>query len=268
VSNMVWNVSDDQGSGLTADAGPISVRVDAQPERQVVAQPEAQAAAQVDGSGGDGITELASKVELSPEEIKRRDAFDMFRSRLHDVPDPRIDQLILSLREGQSNRAVSRALVQEGYCPELNPATVRHYVARMRDALGLPGYEDPGMVAKEDDTDEPIEGQPAYKKLKWLTRIQSVRKALGMERLMGGMILPLATSEIKLLSDLIDKELAVALKTGEMKAVPEKVAVETKPVDTIVKTPADAFAVILAYRRLMKMKDQVLAAAGPEPEAE
>jgi hypothetical protein len=64
------------------------------------------------------------------------------------------------------------------------------------------------------------------------------------------MLLPQAASEIKLLSDLLDKELEVALRTGDMKTVPQKLEIDPK--EGIVSSPVEAFRVVLAYRRLQK----------------
>jgi hypothetical protein len=58
----------------------------------------------------------------------------------------------------------------------------------------------------------------------------------------------MASSEIKLMSDLLDKELEVALKTGEVKTVPQAVTFDTTNLP--VKDPASAFRVVLAARRL------------------
>jgi len=87
---------------------------------------------------------------------------------------------------------------------------------------------------------------------------------------MGGMILPTASHEIELMSKLIDKELELSLKTGEMKQAPTKVEIETPP-ELEGVTQAQAYRVILAYERLMKMGPEIVAAAAalpPETESE
>jgi hypothetical protein len=180
--------------------------------------------------------------------------FEIYRGRLHDVPDDRFERVVEALRNRQSIRSIARGLVEEGYLAYLNVTSVRVYLTKIRDALGLPGYveqaEEVDKVAKEDEADEPVEGQPAFKRLRWLTRIQQarVRKALRFEGQMAGMILPMASSEIKLLSDLLDKEAEVAMKMGALKVVPQAVTLEGTGIPVL--DPAEAFRVVLAARRL------------------
>ena len=257
---MAWNDGENEMQEV--------VQQPVQPE----VQPEVQPPVHREGAGGSTELMQVPETELNPEELESRRLFAMYRFRLHDVPDARIETLVLALRDGQSNSAVARALIEDGYGCELSPISVRHYVAKIRDALGIPGYEDPGKVATEDETDEVIEGKPAMKRLQWLARIQSarVKKSLKMEGLMGGMILPTASHEIELMSKLIDKELELSLRTGELKQAPTKVEIETPPGLEGV-TPAEAYRVILAYRRLIKMGPEIVAAAEalpPETESE
>jgi hypothetical protein len=200
----------------------------------------------VDTEGGGKAEERGVPI-LSAEER-------MYRGRLHDVPDDRFERVVEALRNRQSIRSIARGLVEEGYLAYLNVTSVRVYLTKIRDAMGLPGCveqaEEVDKVAKEDEADELIEGQPAFKRLRWLARIQQarVRKALRFEGQMAGMILPMASSEIKLLSDLLDKELEVALKTGEVKTVPQAVTLEAP--DVPVLDPAEAFRVVNAWRRV------------------
>jgi len=77
---------------------------------------------------------------------------------------------------------------------------------------------------------------------------------------MEGMILPMASQEIKLLSDLMDKEIAVAIRTGEVTTVPPPAVTLDLP-GVPIKEPAEAYRVILAYQRL-------LAVMGPQVNGE
>jgi hypothetical protein len=120
--------------------------------------------------------------------------------------------------------------------------------------MGWPKYtdqlEEPEQEEKEDEAEEVIEGQPALKRLRWLTRIQHarVRKALKTEGMMGGLNLSTTADDIKLLSDLIDRELAIAVKTGEVRAVPQQTTLNIPGVGSL--DPAQAMRVWLAYRRI------------------
>ena len=267
---MMWNSGE---SDFEKVAGPTRQLVQVDPVHQDVQGQDSVVVPGV-GTGGESATVTPPVVVLTPDEKRMMHDFDMFRARLHDVPGDRFERVLQDLRDRKSISSIARALIEEGFLAHLTPTSIRVYLTKIRDSLGLPGYagqaEEIEKVSKEDETDEPIEGQSAIKTLRWLSRLQSsrVRKALKLGGMMGGMLLPQAASEIRLMSILVDKELEVALKSGEMKPVSQKVEVETNPIDTIVKTPAEAVSVLLAYRRLMKMKDQVLAAAGPGPEAE
>ncbi|MGD0266607.1 MAG: hypothetical protein ABSD47_16880 [Candidatus Methylomirabilota bacterium] len=170
--------------------------------------------------------------------------------RKFDVPDPRFDQLVQDLRVPLPISAIARSLVQEGHLAHMHPTTIRIYLTRFRDAAGFPKYMDQPEEEKADESDEPIEGEPALKRLRWLTRIQHarVRKGLRMEGMMGGLTLATTADDIKLLSSLIDKELEVALKTGEMKTVPQAVKLDIPGIP--IHEPAEAMRVVLAYRRI------------------
>ena len=86
--------------------------------------------------------------------------------------------------------------------------------------------------------------------MRWTARVQHarVRKALRTEGMMGGLTLAQTADEIKLLSDLLDKELEVALKTGEMKTAPQTVKLQAEGIS--ITEPAEAYRVALAYRRI------------------
>jgi len=236
-----------------------------QPEVQGAVQGEVQTLVQgvVQGGGAGGAPDAAPAPdeELSVEEIERVALFRKYRDRMHDVPDDRIERLVLAMREGKSNLQAARELVEEGFCPALSPISVRHYVAKLREALGIPGWEPTEQPAPGDEKDEPIEGQPSLKQLKWLTRIQQarVRKALGMERLMGSLILPLASHEIQIMQDLIDKGLEIELKTGDLKQEPVKVEVTQTDDKFEGLTQAEAYRVYLAVRKTLKMAPEILA---------
>jgi len=127
--------------------------------------------------------------------------------------------------------------------------------------MGWPKYADRSGVGpvqeevvassgKPDEAEEVVEGQSAFRRLQWLSRIQysRVRKALKTEGMMGGLNLSTTADDIKLLSDLIDKELAIAIKTGEVKAAPQQTTLEIPGVGTL--DQAQAMRVWLAYRRI------------------
>jgi hypothetical protein len=144
------------------------------------------------------------------------------------------------------------------------------YLKELRNGMGWPKYtdqlEEPEQEEKEDEADEPIEGQPAIKRLRWVTRIQHarVRKALKTEAMMGGLTLATTADDIKLLSDLLDKELAIQLKTGEVRAVPQQVKLDVPGIS--ITEPAEAYRVILAYKRLKALLaprvDEILGPTG------
>ena len=77
-------------------------------------------------------------------------------------------------------------------------------------------------------------------------------------------MLPMASSEIKLLSDLMDKEIAVAVKTGEVKTVPQAVKLDVPGLS--ITEPAEAYKVVLAYKRLKALLaprvDEILGPTG------
>lgn len=184
------------------------------------------------GTGVERVGEPAPDPELSVENRRMLDELARWRRRFHDVPDDRFDQIVQTLRNRESIHSIARGIIEQGYCAHLHPTTVRMNLTKFRDAMGFPkhethelGPEPPARIAKEDELEELIEGSPVMKRLGWLIRIQQsrVRKALRFEGRMADMILPMASSEIKLLADLLDKELEVALKTGEMKTVPQAV---------------------------------------------
>lgn len=173
-----------------------------------------------------------------------------------------------ALRNRQSVRSIARGVIEEGHCAHLKPKTVERYVTLLRDALGLPGYAEQQaaveQVEREDQAaEEPIEGQSALSRLRWLARKQQarVRKALHMEGLMHNMVLPMATTEIKLMGDLLEKEFEITLKAGELKPVPPAPSLEGTGLE--ITTPAEAFRVLLACQRI-----KAILLAQPHPEGE
>jgi hypothetical protein len=154
----------------------------------------------------------APEPELISEKQRLLHDLQMFRGRLHDVSDERFEGVVLALRQRRSISSIARELIEEGFCAHLSPSSVRTYLAKLRDALGLPGYaaqqaELEKLEKEEEAAGEPIEGQPALNRLRWLTRKQQtrVRKALKLEGMMGDKLLPIATSQIKLMGDLLEK---------------------------------------------------------------
>ena len=76
---------------------------------------------------------------------------------------------------------------------------------------------------------------------------------------------PRLSSEIELMKKLVDKEIDVALKLGEMRPAPPKAKVPVER-NVIGGTTAEAYRVILAYRQLQKQAPKILAEAGiPDP---
>ncbi len=140
-------------------------------------------------------------------------------------------------------------------------------MGKVRDALGLPKFgeqdaEAQKKVDKEGEPDEPIEGQSALEKLRWAERIQQarVRKAVKMERMMGGMILPLATTEIKLYTNILSMEMDVTIKLGELKPTPPPPKVDTGDLEG--GSPAEAYRVVLYWNHLKKEAEKFYAAGG------
>jgi hypothetical protein len=62
------------------------------------------------------------------------------------------------------------------------------------------------------------------KRLRWLSRIQQarVRKALALERSMGGLLMDQTSKEIKLLAKVLQIEPKALLALGELKQAPEE----------------------------------------------
>ena len=208
----------------------------------------------------------APERELSAENQALALVFERWRSKFHDVPDDRFDQVVQSLRNRESIHSIARRLIEEGYCAHMHPTTVRTTLTKFRDAAGFPKYMDRPETEKEDEADQVIEGEPAIKRHQWLTRIQHarVRKALKTEAMMGGPTLATTADDIKLLSDLLDKELAIQLKTGEVRAVPQQVKLDVPGIS--ITEPAEAYRVILAYKRLKALLaprvDEILGPTG------
>ncbi len=205
-------------------------------------------------------TEPGGEIAVTPEEQRRVRDFARWRRRFHDVPDARFEEIVQALRVPESINSIARGLIEAGYLAHLHPTTIRMHLTRFRDAMGWPRYqyfnqpdpepEPPAKIDKLDETGEVIEAMPVMKQLDWLIRIQQarVRKTLQFEGQMAGMVLPMASAEIKLLSDLMDKEIEVALKTGDLKTVPQTVALDTS--ECPITDPAEAFRVVLAWKRL------------------
>jgi len=216
------------------------------------------------GSPPNDTPELVGELVLNDDEQRNADLFSRWRKRFHDIPDERFNRVVEALRVPESIGSITRGLVQEGYCAHLNPESIRLYLAKFRNAMGWPRYMDqfaePEQEEKEDEAEQLIEEAPVMKRLAWLIRVQSarVRKALNFEGQMAGMVLPMASSEIKLLSDLLDREIEVALKTGEVKTPPQKVEVATSIPGGL--DMASAFRVVLAAKKVRA----ILAAEEPE----
>ncbi len=143
-----------------------------------------------------------------------------------------------------------------------SPVTASPACTSLRQAMGLPGYVEQQAelekVEEEEAAGELIEGQPALHRLRWLWRKQQARvsRALRLENMMGGMLLPQASPEIKLMADLLDRELKVWMKNGEMKTIPQAPSLEGTGLP--ITTPTEAFRVVIAYRRLQQELTKVV----------
>ncbi len=116
-----------------------------------------------------------------------------------------------------------------------------------------PGREDLG---EESEDDQPIEGQRALNKLRWLSRIQQarVRKALALERSMGGLLLPQTDKEIKLLIVLLEKEWKLAKALGGLQATaPRRGRMEEGARVDLGVDPAAALRVVTTVRRSLRL---------------
>ncbi len=217
------------------------------------------------GSPQNEPPEGVGEPEPTIEEQRLAHLFSKWRGRFSDVPDSRFDQVVQDLRVPLSIKSIARGLVEAGYCAHLSPDTVRMNLQKFRDAMGWPRYMDQfaePAQEKEDEADKLIEEQPAIRQLHWLVRVQHarVRKALKTEAMMGGLTLAQTADEIKLMNALLDKELEIQLKTGEMKPAPQqpmKLEIEGIPIHE----PAEAMRVVCAYRRIKAL----LAARTAEP---
>lgn len=208
--------------------------------------------------GGVSAEQPGEAPAISPQGQENVGEYDRWRDRLSDVPDDRLMQMIGALRAGGSVRRQAKDLIEEGFCAHLRPNTVRYYVSGLRDSLGIPPIpmsEPAPDPAAPDDDGEPVEAHPLKDRLAWLIRLQQgrVRKALKAEALMSGFLLPMASSEIKLMAELLDREIAIAVRTGEIGPTgpPEPDELRNLPVSS----PAEAFRVVLAYKRLLAISE-------------
>ncbi len=82
--------------------GQMAPRIDAQVEPEVEGT--------VDGESRGGSTEGSTAVPegISAEEQRVLHDFAMYRARLHDIPDARLEQVLAVLRAGQSVRSLAR----------------------------------------------------------------------------------------------------------------------------------------------------------------
>jgi hypothetical protein len=271
---MAYNEDDDRksesGEGILPGAGPSAGAVHAQVQVPVQG-PVQGVSAVVNEEAAQGGTQ-----GLTIEEQMNRAVFERFRSLFHDVSDDRFTEIVRALTAAESINSIAQKLIESGYCAHLKPSSVRMYLCRFREAMDWPKYrrspvepaveeivEATGAVKEEDE--QLIEEAPVMRRLGWLIRIQQarVRKALSFEGQMAGMILPMASSEIKLLSDLLDKEIAVSVKTGEVKTIPQAVKLDVPGIGII--EPAEAYKVVLAYKRLKALLAPRVAAPDGEP---
>jgi hypothetical protein len=236
---------------------------------ELVVQPEDAAnvhmCAQVEVvlSGQEGTAEPETVV--TPQDDKAQETLAVYRGRFRELTEETWQEILQKIRSGNSMRSIALDLIEQGLCPNLSPSTVRTYLGRVRDALGVPALPGVDEEAKErGEEDEPVEGADALKRLRWLARIQQarVRKVLRMEAQMGQLVLPQASSEIKLMSDILDKELKVVLETGEIQPAPKKIEVEhIGVIGTLVPDPQSALRVLVAVRRLLQQGARILPAA-------
>ena len=258
------------GEGVFSSAGPSAGAVHAQVQGGV--QVPVQGVSAVDNEE----TAQGGAQGVNIDEQMRGRVFERFASLFYDVPDDRFQEIVRALTAAESINGIARKLIEAGYCAHLKPSSVRMYLCRFREAMDWPKYrrspvepaveeivEATGTVKEEDD--QLIEEAPVMRRLGWLIRIQQsrVRKALSFEGQMAGMILPMASSEIKLLSDLLDKEIAVSVKTGEVKTIPQAVKLDVPGIGII--ELAEAYKVVLAYKRLKALLAPRVAAPDGEP---
>ena len=253
IFGVVGTVSEDAVQGPTL--GPQEVRT---PD-------EVLPGTQGTDTGGAAIDVTPVGSQLSAEEERLVAEIQKSRQRLHDVPDERFEQVVQALRNRQSVRSVARELIEEGYCAHLNPTTVRVYVMHVRDALGLPGYREQAeaidQISPDDISENPIEAQPALRRLRWLARKQHarVRKSLNLEGRMGGMVLPMATTEVKLMHELLRTELEVSIRTGTIRQPDDAPGLDKNVVH--IEKPAEALRVVEAYERFKKQSLALLSGA-------
>ncbi len=224
---MAINVNDDDQRAVEPGDGVLSSAGAAQVESAVPAQVPAQSPS----AGGGEEAAPEAELEVNVGQQTNRIVFERFRSLFHDVPDDRFQAIVQSLRAAESINGTTRKLIEEGFCAHLHPTTVRMHLTHFREAMAWPRYSDQLEQAepgKEDEANEVIEGQPVVKRLRWITRVQyaRVRKALKLEGQMGGINLATTADDIKLMSALLDKELEVAIKTGDVKTLPGRVEIE------------------------------------------
>ncbi len=157
---------------------------------------------------------------------RRTALLERYRRRFRALEEGGWERLFQRLGGGEAIREIGRDLGERRLCPDLSPSSVNVYLSQLGHHLGVPAPHAPGQeeLGAESEDEQPIEAQDALKRLRWLSRIQQarVRKALALERSMGGLFMDRTSKEIKLLAKLLQIELKALLALGELKQAPEE----------------------------------------------
>ncbi len=208
--------------------------------------------------------------EAALDEHRRTHLLEQYRRRFPGLEDAEWERLLHRLQGGEGIRAIGRELVERRRCGELRPSSVNVYLSWVKRLLQGQASSAPGRGEgdRESEDEQPIDGQEVLKQIRWLIRVQRrrVRKALTLERRMGGFLLSETDRVIKQLSLLLDKEWKLLEALGELQpTAPRRGPMEEGPRVDLGIDPAGAFRVITAVQRTLRLVREAESTAESPP---
>ncbi len=209
-------------------------------------------------------------------EHRRTHLLEQYRRRFPGLEDAEWERLVQRLQGEEGIRAIGRELVERGLCGRLRPSSVNVYLSWVKRLLQGQGSGAPrrGEGDGGREGEQPITAQDVLKLLRWLIRVQQrrLRKALALERRMGGLLLPQTDKAIKLLCVLTDKELKLLKALGGLQATaPRRRRMEEAARDEAARVvlgvdPAGALRVVTAVQRTLRLvRESESSAESPPP---
>ncbi len=204
-------------------------------------------------------------------EHRRTHLLEQYRRRFPGLEDAEWERLVQRLQGEEGIRAIGRELVERGLCGRLRPSSVNVYLSWVKRLLQGQGSGAPrrGEGDGGREGEQPIDGQEALKRIRWLSRVQKgrVRHALALERRMGGLLLPQTDKAIKLLCLLTDKEWKLLKALGGLQATaPRRGPMEEGPRVDLGIGPAGALRVVTAVQRTLRLvRESESSAESPPP---